>query len=156
MAEAVFRSITSSDARVSLVDSAGTAGYHDGSAPDPRTMSTLEGHGIHDYIHAARQVSLADFTRFNYILAMDADNLRNLQRLRQRAVAGKDDADLGQVVLFGDFGGRTGEEVEDPYYGATNGFEQAYDQMVRFSQGFLVEIFGRVDTSAVDATVSAQ
>jgi len=47
---------------------------------------------------------------------------------------------VGKVVLFGDFGGRKGEEVVDPYYGARNGFEVAYEQMVRFSKGFIEKV----------------
>lgn len=44
-------------------------------------------------------------------------------------------------MLFGDFGGVRGEEVVDPYYGACNdGFEVAYEQMVRFSKGFVEQV----------------
>lgn len=142
MAEAVFRSLTSVDPpRVTIIDSAGTGAYHAGDSPDPRTMSTLEDNHILDYDHAARKVRNSDFTTFDYILAMDKENLHDLQRLRQR-VLGKDGATQGKgkVVLFGDFGGRQGEEVVDPYYGARNGFEVAYEQMVRFSRGFIEEV----------------
>jgi low molecular weight phosphotyrosine protein phosphatase len=43
-------------------------------------------------------------------------------------------------MLFGEFGGKKGEEVEDPYYGGEEGFEEAYRQAVRFSKGFLEKL----------------
>lgn len=149
MAEAVFRSLTHSIPKISHVDSAGTGGYHIGNGPDPRTVATLKDHGISDYEHGARQVQLSDFKDFDYVLAMDRDNLRDLQRLRLRAASkGADDGESkGRVMLFGDFGGRKGEEVDDPYYGANDGFGIAYEQMVRFSKGFLKEVLGETDDS---------
>ena len=108
-------------------------------------MSTVEDNGILDYEHAARKVQSSDFTKFNYILAMDKENLRDLQRLKQRILAKDPGKDLAKVMLFGDFGGKKSEEVIDPYYGARNGFDVAYEQMVRFTKGFLKEVVGEVD-----------
>lgn len=145
MAEGVFRSLTRSSPNISHIDSAGTGAYHTDDPPDPRTMSTLEANDVTDYDHGARKITNADFEEFDYILAMDRDNLRDLQRARQRIMAknkGKGEGGLGKVMLFGDFGGRKGEEVIDPYYGARDGFEIAYEQMVRFSKGFLDEVVG--------------
>ena len=149
MAEAVFRSLTASNSRVARIDSAGTGAYHAGDSPDPRTMSTLEDHGIIDYHHGARIVQASDFTDFDYILAMDRDNLRDLQRSRARWAAKNrgSNAAMGQLMLFGDFGGREGEEVIDPYYGARNGFEIAHEQMVRFSKGFMAQVLGEQEAA---------
>jgi low molecular weight phosphotyrosine protein phosphatase len=61
MAEGIFRSIISKppyQALIKEVDSCGTGAYHIGDSPDSRTMSTLEDHGITDYVHAARKASL--------------------------------------------------------------------------------------------------
>lgn len=61
MAEGVFKSITSKapyEGMVKKLDSCGTGAYHVGDEPDDRTMDTLEKHGITDYMHAARKVSL--------------------------------------------------------------------------------------------------
>ncbi|KAA6411684.1 MAG: Low molecular weight phosphotyrosine phosphatase [Lasallia pustulata] len=142
MAEAVFRSLTAGNSRISCVDSAGTGAYNTGDSPDPRTLSTLADNGIVDYDHAARTVQSADFAKFDYILAMDRDNLRDLQRMKQRVVKSDADSPQGKVILFGDFGGRKGEAVIDPYYGANDGFDIAYEQMVRFSKGFLTDLLG--------------
>ncbi|KAL2364837.1 hypothetical protein RJZ56_002256 [Blastomyces dermatitidis] len=166
MAEAIFRhQITSTAAatapsapKFSTIDSAGTGAYHVNSQPDPRTMSALRDHGITSYTHAARKIRRDDFFAFDYILAMDGDNLDDLMHERGRAVGrgkggkgGKGDGDgdgdghVAQVRLMGDFlpdgsvvekvGG--GEEVGDPYYGGKEGFEVVYRQLVRLSGGFM-------------------
>jgi len=137
MGEAIFRHITSSDLRIKSVDSAGTESYNVGNSPDERTMAILRDNGIVDYSHVARKVKKSDFTRFDYILAMDKSNLRDLQVLRQR-VATKNSADnLAHVVLFGDYGDEKGEEIIDPWYGELGDFQVAYEQLVRFSDGFV-------------------
>ena len=73
---------------------------------------------------------------------MDDDNLGNLERLREREVKKKGGEEgVGRVMLFGEFGGKRrgtkGEEVQDPYYGADDGFAVAYEQSVIFSKVFL-------------------
>ena len=66
---------------------------------------------------------------------MDAHNLRDLQRIHQR-VGGK-----AKVMLFGEYSGKKkAEEVDDPYYGGRDGFENAYEQNLRFSKNFLKEV----------------
>ena len=169
MAEAVFRSLTASDQRLGLIDSCGTGAYRtydhqpteslscsyhtnwnfivdEGQRPDPRTMSTLQDNGVLNYEHSARKIQVADFDTFDYILAMDDDNVHDIMRLRTRAMKNKQDGPNNgnlpaKVMLFGDFGGNVkGEQVVDPYYGAKNGFAVAYEQMVRFSNGFIAEV----------------
>ncbi|CAO2650006.1 Nn.00g012980.m01.CDS01 [Neocucurbitaria sp. VM-36] len=151
MAEGVFQSLTHpagqpSHPLIAHIDSCGTGAYHIGDAPDSRTLSTLHKNGITSYRHAARKFSpSSDFKTFDYILAMDEDNLEDLQRLRGREVKKVGgDKGVGRVMLFGEFGregkargkGRA-EEVQDPYYGGEDGFRVAFEQSVRFSRGFL-------------------
>jgi low molecular weight phosphotyrosine protein phosphatase len=148
MAEGVFQSLTRpADAPghplVASIDSCGTGAYHVGDTPDSRTMATLRAHGITTYRHAARKFSPGDFTKYDYILAMDDSNLNNLQRLREDEVqrVGSEKG-VGKVMLFGEFGGRKrrggrAEEIKDPYYGGDDGFETAYKQSVKFSKVFL-------------------
>lgn len=86
-----------------------------------------------------------DFEEFDYILAMDGENLENLERARERAFErrGKEEGEgRGKVRLFGEFGGKGAEEVVDPYYGESGGFEVAFEQIVRFSKGFLRRVGG--------------
>ncbi|PMD57058.1 low molecular weight phosphotyrosine protein phosphatase [Hyaloscypha bicolor E] len=143
MAEAIFRSMVSKPpylGLISVIDSCGTGAYHTGSSPDSRTMSTLEDKGITDYDHAARKIHTSDFQKFDFIFAMDRDNLRDLQRIHQRA-GGK-----ATVKLFGEFSGKKrAEEVDDPYYGGRDGFEEAYQQLTRFTRNFLKETFPDID-----------
>jgi low molecular weight phosphotyrosine protein phosphatase len=67
---------------------------------------------------------------------MDRSNLRDLQRLQERAPRRK-----AQVMLFGDFSGGKAEMIEDPYYGGKEGFEVAYEKCLRFSTNFLKSVF---------------
>ncbi|KAJ5124526.1 Protein-tyrosine phosphatase low molecular weight mammalian [Penicillium bovifimosum] len=170
MAEGVFRNIAAGNPSIGEIDSAGTAAYHSLEPPDSRTMSTLRRHKIVNYDHAARRVTREDFLTFDYVLAMDKANLRDLLDARESVIATLQrktdarpsskstrshvdaaigaygaDAKVADVRLFGDFGkgGKLhdrvggGEVVKDPYYGGDNGFEEVYQQVVRFSQGFL-------------------
>ncbi|KAI4169941.1 MAG: hypothetical protein LQ343_005322 [Gyalolechia ehrenbergii] len=146
MAEGVFRSMTRADNRVSRIDSAGTGAYHEGCPPDPRTMSVLEDNGQLGYNHSARKVQNSDFMTFDYILAMDEDNLDDLLKVQRRIVQKSGaHAAAAKVMLFGDFGGRKGEQVVDPYYGARDGFTLAYEQMTRFSKGFVEQVLTRIN-----------
>ena len=159
MGHAVLAHLTSqlpSSAPKVVVDSAGTGAYHTLSPPDRRTMTTLKSHGITGFSHAARMVAATDYTEFDYILAMDGENLADLKRKRNNAKKkGSLKSDSGaEVMLFGEWdpkvregkrgggSGFHGEEVEDPYYGGNEGFEIAFDQCVRFSQGWIQEVLG--------------
>ena len=144
MAEGVFRHTTKFEQpgahpQIKAVDSCGTGAYHEGDSPDSRTMSVLQKHGINDYEHAARKFQNTDFADFDYIFAMDGENKGHLDRARRRLISkgDLDESKAGKVMLFGHYGGKGNEEVVDPYYGARNGFDVAYEQMVRFTTGFL-------------------
>jgi protein-tyrosine phosphatase len=104
------------------VDSAGTGAWHVGKAPDARTRAAAEQRGYLLHELRARQVEAEDFRRFDLILAMDHDNLRELRRLQpQDAVA--------ELDLFLRRGGLAEHEVPDPYYGGEAGFERVLDMV---------------------------
>ena len=105
------------------VDSAGTAAWHAGKAPDPRTCAAAERRGYRLDELRARQVQAEDFQRFDLILAMDRDNLRELQRLRPATGGG------AELDLFLRRGGLAEHEVPDPYYGGEAGFERVLDMV---------------------------
>ena len=139
MAEGVFRSLAKSNPRIGSIDSAGTGAYHLLEPPDYRTMETLRKHKITDYNHGARKVREDDIREFDYVFAMDSSNLHDLQRI-QRRVDAKGEKSKAKVMLFGDYSGKKrAEHVEDPYYGADNGFETVYEQVTRFSKNFLAQ-----------------
>lgn len=152
MSEGVFQSITRPANKpahplIANIDSCGTGAYHIGDEPDARTMATLEKNGITTYRHAARKFHpSSDFVNFEFILAMDDDNLEDLERLRQREIKKKGTEDgVGKVMLFGKFGGKKrrngrGEEVRDPYYGGNDGFATAFEQATRFTKAFLEQL----------------
>jgi low molecular weight phosphotyrosine protein phosphatase len=149
MAEGVFQSLTraplaQNHAFVAKIDSCGTGAYHVGDSPDRRTMATLKQNGITSYRHAARKFAPStDFADFDFIFAMDDQNLEDLMDLRTRYVKKHGEEGVGKVMLFGEFGGKKrkggagGEEVQDPYYGANDGFVVAHEQCLRFSKAFL-------------------
>ena len=146
MAEGVFRNVADTHPKIGKIDSAGTGAYHVGEGPDSRTMSTLRRHGIANYNHAARKITKDDFLKFDYLLAMDKYNLRDLLDVRESVVASlrrkadtqsaAKDARVAKVRLFGDFGkgGKLhdrvggGEVVEDLGAWQVSGRQDARDE----------------------------
>lgn len=119
------------------VDSAGTGDWHIGKAPDSRTQEAARRRGYDLSSLRGRQVSADDFARFDLILAMDAANLGDLQRLRPAQAKGELDLYLRRFGLAED-------EVPDPYYGGSEGFEQVLDLLEQASDALLAELKGRL------------
>ena len=119
------------------VDSAGTGDWHVGKAPDSRSSQAALRRGYDLSSMRARQVTAADFDRFDLILAMDQDNLARLQALRPRGRGAELDLFLRRYDVALD-------EVPDPYYGGADGFEQVLDLIEQASDGLLAEIRGRL------------
>lgn len=147
MAESVFQNLTnfntpSQHPLIARIDSCGTGAYHAGNSPDPRTLSVLAENGLKEYNHKARKVRVPeDFAEFDYVIAMDADNLADLKAVGTRSKKIDVDGWESKVRLFGEFGGNSKkEEVGDPYYGGRDGFEIAYEQVKRCGEGLLKEI----------------
>ena len=115
------------------VDSAGTHAYHIGNPPDRRATETASGRGFDMTDLRARQVDHADYLSFDYIVAMDHDNLRLL-----KADCPADQ--LGRLSLMLDWATGWGEEVPDPYYGGDEGFVQVLDMLTDACQSLLRHI----------------
>jgi protein-tyrosine phosphatase len=124
-------------------DSAGTGDWHIGRAPDQRATAAARKRGYDLSVLRARQVSAADFSRFDYILAMDAQNLRDLQILRPANFAGELDLFLHYASSYVHKDGGHLSEVPDPYYGGDDGFEQVLDLIEDAAQGLLQAIAQR-------------
>ncbi|WP_339615459.1 low molecular weight protein-tyrosine-phosphatase [uncultured Gilvimarinus sp.] len=119
---------------VVLTDSAGTAGWHVGKAPDDRAIAAAAERGIDISSLRARQVTGADFTEFDYIVAMDDANLVDLNSFRPNDFAGR-------CCLYLDFAANTAEhEVPDPYYGGAKGFAHVLDLVEQAATGLLEDI----------------
>ena len=99
-----------------FIDSAGTAAYHVGNPPDPRSIVIAKKRGIDIRKQRARAFELVDFKRFDRIYVMDRSNYQNLQALQPS------DKDWKKVALLLDT-----EEVPDPYYAGDEGFETVFD-----------------------------
>ena len=112
------------------IDSAGTHAYHTGEPPDRRARAAAERRGMTlDNIYA-RRVATEDFERFDYIIAMDEDNLARLHDESPEEHRGK-------LRLFLEFGDGDEREVPDPYYGGAAGFERVLDLVEAASRGLL-------------------
>jgi protein-tyrosine phosphatase len=132
-AEAALRALAARHApQLALtVDSAGTADYHLGKPPDPRSQAAAARRGYDLSGLRARQVQAGDFEEFDLLLAMDKANWSDLQVLAppQRR---------GRVRLFLDYApGSAHREVPDPYYGGPDAFEQVLDLAEQAAQGVL-------------------
>jgi protein-tyrosine phosphatase len=135
-AEGVLRQLAAQEApRLELeIDSAGTAGYHIGAAPDPRSQRAALRRGIDISGLQARQVSKADFARFDLILAMDRSNLTDLEGI-------KPDNSHAALKLFLDYAPELKlRDVPDPYYSDARAFDQVLDLTIAASRGLLAAL----------------
>ena len=121
-----------------VIDSAGTHAYHTGEPPDRRARAAAERRGMSLDGIFARRVSSEDYERFDYIIAMDEDNLARLQNESP-------DEHRSKLRLFLEFSEGDVREVPDPYYGGAAGFERVLDLVEEASRG-LLETLSRVNT----------
>lgn len=113
-----------------LIDSAGTHDYHIGKQPDARAQQTAQQRGIDLSFIKARQFCAEDFEIFDYILAMDQDNLDILQQACPNEYQHK-------LKLFLEFAPNSEEtNVPDPYYGGQDGFNHVFDLVTKAAEGF--------------------
>ncbi|WP_260295614.1 low molecular weight protein-tyrosine-phosphatase [Sedimenticola hydrogenitrophicus] len=100
------------------VDSAGTHVFNPGHRPDRRAQQVAEKSEVDIGKLKARMIAEDDFYRFDYIVAMDNANLRNLQKMCPEEYRNK-------LFLILDFAPQIGfNEVPDPYFGNLSGFER--------------------------------
>lgn len=119
------------------IDSAGTADWHIGKTPDPRTQAAAAQRGYDLSGLRGRQAQPEDFSKFDLILAMDKSNLSNLQAIQP--ADGK-----AELALYLPRFGISPDEVPDPYYGGEDGFELVLDMLEQASQVLLDEIKARL------------
>jgi protein-tyrosine phosphatase len=135
LAEGVFRDLVEREGLQAdfRMDSAGTGAWHAGEPPDHRSVEVAAAHGVELTGHA-RQLRASDFEEFDVILAMDRDNLRNLQYLAPEGAHARIHL-LREWDSAGD-----GDEVPDPYYGGPQGFETVYQMVHRSCSALLAEL----------------
>jgi low molecular weight protein-tyrosine phosphatase len=135
-AEGVFRHLLRQEAPELQVevDSAGTADYHVGEPPDLRSQRAAMRRGIDLGGLRARQVTPADFARFDLILAMDRANLVELEAMRP-------ENSRARLKLFLEYAPELARlEVPDPYYRDASGFEEVLDFSAAASRGLLADL----------------
>ena len=135
-AEGVFRKVVV-DAGLSeliVIDSAGTHAYHVGEPPDRRAQETAARRGVDISELRGRRATENDLDEFDYVLAMDRENLHNLLAIAQ-------EHHRERIKLFMEFAADQEEEdVPDPYYGGPSGFDRVMDMIEEASEGLLTEI----------------
>lgn len=103
------------------VDSAGTAGWHAGKAPDARAQACALRHAVDISQQRARQLCRQDFYEFDWLLCADADNLAAARTLAPPGLESR-------AVLWLEWAGLgPGVQLPDPYYGSPDDFEQVWD-----------------------------
>ncbi len=131
-AEGIFRKMVDEEKLAIDIDSAGTGGWHTGKPPDPRMQKTALARGYNLSTLRARQINRQDCQNFDYIIAMDKDNLREIKRLCPNSKA--------EIKLFLDYAPSSKTEVPDPYYGGREGFNIVIDLIEDASAGLLAKI----------------
>ncbi len=112
------------------VDSAGTAGYHIGNPPDPRSIAVARKNLIDISRQRCRKFEVVDFEEFDLIYVMDRSNLADILHLAPNEVARK------KVSLLLDLLPGSESEVPDPYYGGVDGFDHVFDLISRACDKF--------------------
>ena len=117
-----------------FIDSAGTSAWHVGEAPDRRAAAEARRRGISLDGQRSRQVASDDFETFDYILAMDTENYRDLVSRCPKQHRGK-------VRRCLEFAPEVPErDVPDPYYGGPGGFAHVFDIIEEAVNGLLDEV----------------
>ena len=132
MAEFVMKELVRQAGREQeiLVESKACRTDEIGSDTHPGTKAALKAHGIPFTRRQARQIQRADYEAFDYIIAMDEENMRDLRRL-----TGGDT--LHKYKLLLSFAGEN-REVADPWY--TGNFEVTYQDVMKGCQALLAAL----------------
>jgi len=126
------------------VDSAGTSTYHIGDPPDPRSIEAARRRGYSLEQQIARQVTANDFHKFDYMLAMDVDNLHHLQ-------SAAPPSSKARVQLLLDYSAGATKSVPDPYFGGgAQGFEKVLDLVESACRRLLEQLEQQLSDSAED------
>lgn len=123
LAEAALRQ-AAAEARFEVhIESAGTADYHVGEAPDPRAIKEARTRGIDITEYRGRQLMPQDFYDFDYILGMDRSNMANIARIDPG------DGKAKVALLLDLVPGMERREVADPWFGEMDGFVITWNEV---------------------------
>lgn len=136
LAEAVARKMAEARGKALEFDSAGTGDWHAGETPDSRAVAAGKARGYDLSGAVARSVEDADFTRFNYIVALDQTHLKWLQA--RRAALRLPEKPMSRLMDWSV--GLAGKDVPDPYYGEAEDFERALDLIEKGCEGLVARV----------------
>ena len=137
LAEAALREQARREGVDIQVDSAGTGDWHVGFPADKRAIEAAKRNGIDISDRRARQVMPEDFFRFDYIVALDTQNLSDLEAMRPPGAK----AELS--LLLDHVEGRAGQAVADPYYGEDEHFDATWSDVTAGAEGLVRRIATR-------------
>ena len=120
LAEAAFRARAEEAGLDVMADSAGTADYHVGKSPDPRSVAEAARHGIDIGEYRGRQLAPKDFSRFSMIFGMDHENVSNIEKCRPGG------STTPVALLMDVVEGREGAAIADPYYDGEERFADTW------------------------------
>jgi len=136
LAEAAFREAAARAGLEALADSAATGEWQIGNPPDPRSVAVARRHGIDLAGKRARRVRGDDFTRFDHILALDAENLHDLHAMAPARSTAR------IALLMDHVPGCAGQAVRDPYYGEAADFDAVWEQVTRAAESLVAMLKG--------------
>jgi protein-tyrosine phosphatase len=134
LAEGIFKKLVVEAGLESLIeaDSAGTSGWHIDEPPDMRSIQ-IAGRNHITLDHLGKQILRKDLDQYDYILAMDSENLENILKLE---IQGREHK--ARVMLMREFDeAHSGADIPDPYYGGDKGFQHVYDLLEESLRNFL-------------------
>lgn len=141
-AEGIFRHLVNERSLQAYfeIDSAGTSAYHVGEPANSKSRKIASQNGI-SLQSRARRFELDDLSYFDQVLAMDYQNLSNIQLLD---TDNKHDHKIG---LLREYDPEAGEDLEvpDPYAGGIGGFEHVFEVVQRSCRNLLDELENQVD-----------
>lgn len=135
MCEFVMKDLVSKAGRADEFEiaSAATSTEELGNPVHPGTRRELEKHGISCAGKRARQVTRADYERYDMLICADSNNIRSLRRI----IGGDPE---GKISLILDHTSRPGRDVDDPWY--SGDFETTWRDVSEGCAGLLSELTG--------------
>ena len=148
-AESVMRQLVADAGLTGLIelDSAGTSRYHIGDRPDPRALAEAARRGV-PMDHRARQLTADELQRWDLVLGMDAQNVRDVRGLARGR------PDVARIELLRSFDTQAGSghlDVPDPYYGEAEDFAVMFDLVDSACRGLLAHLADETGRSAATA-----
>ena len=136
LAEAVARKMAGERRKALVFESAGTGDWHAGETPDPRAAAAGEARGYDLSGFVARTVEDEDFSRFNYLVALDQSHLKWLKA--RRASLRLPEKPMSRLMDWSV--GLAGHDVPDPYYGDAADFEHTLDLIEKGCSGLVARL----------------